>query len=175
MSEPQANEAVLDNLIVLENLQRKFGEAIFDIVEPYGLLTVTTSRGNILAVIQYLYDHEFMQFQFLTTLCGVHYPDNKGKELGVVYHLHSLIHNVRVRIKVFFPIEDPVMPTLTNLFETANWMEREAWDFYGIKFEGHPNLIRILNMEDIDFFPLRKEFPLEDPTRVDKVDTYFGR
>lgn len=175
MSDPLSNQVVLDNLTVLENLQHKFGDAIFDVEEPHGLLTVTTTRDTIVPLLQHLYDEEHMQFRFLTTLCGIHYPDHKGKELGVIYHVHSLVHNVRVRIKVFFPIEDPAMPTITPLYATANWMEREAWDFYGIKFEGHPNLIRILNMEDIEFFPLRKEFPLEDPTRVDKVDTYFGR
>lgn len=169
MSEP------LSNLAVLENLQNAFGEAIFEVEEPYGLLTVSTTRDSIVQLLQHLYDDEYLQFRFLTTLCGIHYPDSKGQELGVIYHVHSLVHNVRIRIKVYFPIADPVMPTITHLYRTADWMEREAWDFYGIKFSGHPNLVRILNMEDIEFFPMRKEFPLEDPTRVDKVDTYFGR
>ena len=65
--------------------------------------------------------------------------------------------------------------TVTDLWDTANWMEREAWDFFGIHFSGHPNLKRILNMEDFPAFPMRKDYPLEDPTREDKNDTFFGR
>ncbi|MFZ1333481.1 MAG: NADH-quinone oxidoreductase subunit C, partial [Flavobacteriales bacterium] len=65
--------------------------------------------------------------------------------------------------------------TATDLWPTANWMEREAWDFFGIKFKGHPNLIRILNMEDFPAFPMRKDYPMEDPTRKDKDDSMFGR
>jgi NADH-quinone oxidoreductase subunit C len=112
---------------------------------------------------------------FLTTMCGIHYPENKGQELGMVYHLHSLVHNVRLRIKIFFPIEDPVVPTATGLYAAANWMERETFDFYGVQFTGHPNLIRILNVEDMNYHPMRKEYPLEDGTREDKVDVFFGR
>ncbi|QMU27167.1 NADH-quinone oxidoreductase subunit C [Adhaeribacter radiodurans] len=165
----------LNNQILLEHLTKKFGDALFDIWEPYGLLTLTTSRENLLPIMEYLYYHEYLQMNFLTTMCGVHYPEKQGAELGMVYHVHSLVHNVRLRIKIFFPIEDPNMPTLTNLYETANWMEREAYDFFGVIFVGHPNLIRILNVEDMTYHPLRKQYALEDGTREDKVDTFFGR
>jgi NADH-quinone oxidoreductase subunit C len=89
--------------------------------------------------------------------------------------LHSWENNIRVRIKVFAPIADPKVPTLSTLFASANWMERETFDFYGIEYTGHPNLKRILNMEDMDYFPMRKEYPLEDATREDKIDALFGR
>jgi NADH-quinone oxidoreductase subunit C len=89
--------------------------------------------------------------------------------------LHSWENNTRVRIKVFVPITDPKVPTLTTLFAAANWQERETFDFYGIEYIGHPNLKRILNMEDMDYFPMRKEYPLEDATREDKIDALFGR
>jgi NADH-quinone oxidoreductase subunit C len=105
----------------------------------------------------------------------VHYPDQKGAEFAVVYHLHSLIHNFRLRIKVFLDKDDLHIPTASNLFSSANWMERETYDFYGIEFDGHPKLIRILNIEEMDYFPMRKEYPLEDPTRNDKIDALFGR
>ncbi|GAB2528859.1 NADH-quinone oxidoreductase subunit C [Rufibacter soli] len=167
--------ADLTNQVLVQSLQEKFGDQVFDIQEPYGLVTVSTSREHIIPMLQALYDDEFLQFRFLTTLCGIHYPDNKGQELGVVYHLHSFTHNVRLRIKIFFPEDDAVVPTATNLYATANWMERETWDFYGIRFEGHPNLIRILNVEEMEVFPMRKEFPLEDQTREDKINTFFGR
>ena len=116
-----------------------------------------------------------LQFRFLTDLQAVHYPDNKGAELAVVYHLHNLKANVRIRFKVFTAIEKPDVYTATGLFEAANFMERETYDFYGVNFVGHPNLIRILNVDEMDYFPMRKEFPLEDQTRIDKDDEMFGR
>jgi len=78
-------------------------------------------------------------------------------------------------VKTFTSIEKPQIDTLTNLFSAANWMERETFDFFGIEFIGHPNLIRILNVEYMDYFPMRKEYPLEDQTRKDKDDRFFGR
>jgi NADH-quinone oxidoreductase subunit C len=165
----------LTNERVLANITAKFGDAIFDAHEPYHLLTVTTTRDQIIPLLTHLYHDPELQMNFLTTMCGIHYPENKGQELGMVYHVHSLVHNVRLRIKIFFPIEDPVVPTATGLYATANWMEREAFDFYGVQFAGHPNLIRILNVEDMTYHPMRKEYPLEDGTREDKVDVFFGR
>ncbi len=160
---------------VWTDLQNRFGAAVFDNSEPSGLLTFTTNPTHLVEVAKYLYDHKTFQVQFLTDLCGVHYPNKKGGELAVVYHFHSLIHNFRLRVKVFVPIQKPHVPTLSALYATANWQERETYDFYGIIFEGHPNLVRILNVDDMDYFPLRKEYPLEDPTRRDKDDSMFGR
>jgi NADH-quinone oxidoreductase subunit C len=168
-------EPGLTNQQVLDNITARFGDAIFDAHEPYGLLTVTTTRDQIIPLLTHLYHDAALQMNFLTTLCGIHYPESKGQELGVIYHVHSLVHNVRLRIKIFFPIEDPIVPTATNLYAAANWMERETFDFYGVQFQGHPNLIRILNVEDMTYHPMRKEYPLEDGTRDDKVDVFFGR
>jgi NADH-quinone oxidoreductase subunit C len=80
-----------------------------------------------------------------------------------------------VRIKTFFDINKPDVPTVTDLWPSSNWMERETFDFFGVKFKGHPNLKRILNVDEMDIFPLRKEYPLEDQTREDKSDKMFGR
>jgi NADH:ubiquinone oxidoreductase subunit C len=88
---------------------------------------------------------------------------------------HNLVDNVRIRFKVTTDIEKPDVFTITNIYEAANWLERETYDFYGINFVGHPNLRRILNVEEMDYFPMRKEFPLEDQTRRDKDDEMFGR
>ena len=166
----------LTNAKVLTKLRELFGEDTFtDVEEPYGLLTVTTMRERIHDIIQNLHGEPTMQFNFLTTMCGIHYPEQEGKELGMIYHLHSLVHNVRLRLKIFFSITDPAVPTLTDIYATANWMEREAFDFFGIIFTGHPNLIRILNVEDMDYHPMRREYPLEDGTREDKTDLFFGR
>lgn len=103
----------------------------------------------------------------------MHYPETN--ELGVVYHLHSFLNNHRIRIKTRTDLNQPLIPTITGLWPAANWMERETYDFFGIQFEGHPNLKRILNMDEMQDFPLRKEFPLEDQTREDKDDSMFGR
>ncbi|NBV84608.1 NADH-quinone oxidoreductase subunit C, partial [bacterium] len=96
--------------------------------------------------------------------------------IGIVIHLHSMETNTRLRIKCFATsIETPTLPSLTGVFSAANWMERETYDFFGIQFSGHPNLIRILNDDSMTIFPMRKEYPLEDDTREDKDDTMFGR
>ncbi len=166
---------MLTNQEVAEALLEKFGEQVYDFDEPYGLLTLSTTREEIISVLEFLKNHKTYQISFLTDLTGVHYPDNTGREFAVVYHLHSFIQNFRVRLKVFIPEADIHIPTATVLWDSANWMERETYDFYGILFDGHPNLMRILNIEEMDYFPMRKEYPLEDATREDKIDALFGR
>jgi len=89
--------------------------------------------------------------------------------------MHNLVENIRLRFRIYVPIEKPDVYTATGIFSSANWMERETYDFFGVHFVGHPNLKRILNVEEMDYFPLRKEFPLEDQTRIDKDDDMFGR
>lgn len=161
--------------IVKQKLIEKFGEAVTDIKESYGLLEFSTDKEINLKVLNFLTNDEALQFTFLTDLCGVHYPNNTGKELAVVYHLHNIKENVRLRYKVYTGIEKPEVYTATGLFAAANWMERETYDFFGIHFVGHPNLKRILNVEEMDYFPMRKEYPLEDQGRIDKDDEMFGR
>ena len=165
----------LTNEHIKQKLIEKFREQITNFTEPYDLLTFESPKEINLKVLNFLYDDEELKFRFLTDLCAVHYPDKKGKELAVVYHLHNLVDNVRIRLKVFTGIEKPDVYTATGLFSAANWMERETYDFYGVNFIGHPNLKRILNVEEMDYFPMRKEFPLEDQTRTDKDDEMFGR
>lgn len=166
---------MLTNQEVAEELLGKFGDDVFDFEEPYGMLTLTTTRDQIMPMLEFLYNHEKFKANFLTDLTGVHYPDTPGREFAVVYHVHSLVHNFRLRIKVFLAEADIHIPTATNLYSSANWMERETYDFFGILFEGHPNLIRILNIEEMDYFPMRRQYPLEDTTREDKTDALFGR
>ena len=160
---------------IKQELTDKFGDQVFGFDEPYGMFTFEAAKENNLKVLQFLYDDTDLKFTFLTDLCAVHYPDNKGKELVVVYQLHNLIDNVRIRFKVATDINTPDVFTASKLFSSANWMERETYDFFGVNFVGHPNLKRILNVDEMDYFPLRKEFPLEDQTRIDKDDEMFGR
>ncbi len=165
----------MTNEEILKDLNDKFGDKITEPIENYGLLNITTDTNSIIEIISYLNGHPKFKFQFLTDLAGIHFPEEEGKELGVIYHLHSLENNIRLIIKLFVSVSNPMVPTLTNIFMAANWMEREAFDFYGIIFEGHPNLKRILNVDEMDYFPMRKEYPLEDTTRHDKIDGLFGR
>jgi len=165
----------LTNEIIKARLVEKFGEQLTEWAEPYGMLSFTAPKDTNLKVMQFLFDDETLQFRFLTDLTAVHYPERIGEELAVVYHLHNLADNIRLRFKVFANIQQPDVFTTSKLYESANWMERETYDFFGINFIGHPNLIRILNVDEMDYFPMRKEFPLEDQTRIDKDDEMFGR
>lgn len=164
----------LTNEIVKQKLTEKFGD-VLGWEESFGMQCVTAPAELNLKVMQYLYDDESLRFRFLTDLTANHFPDRKGEELSVVYHLHNLVDNIRLRMKVYVPIEKPDVFTATQLFSGANWMERETYDFFGVNFVGHPNLTRILNVDEMDYFPMRKEYAMEDPTRVDKDDEMFGR
>jgi NADH-quinone oxidoreductase subunit C len=166
---------VLTNEVIKEKLNEKFPGLITGWEEPYGLLTFTAPAEMNLKIMQFLYDDETLRFRFLTDLTGVHFPGRTGEELSVVYHLHNMAGGVRLRMKVYVPLEKPDVFTATQLFSAANWMERETYDFFGINFVGHPNMTRILNVDEMDYFPMRKEYPMEDPTRTDKDDEMFGR
>ena len=167
--------AGLSNETIKERLKAKFGDEVSHFEEPYGLLTFEAPKDLNLKVMQFLFDDVELRFQFLTDLTAVHYPNQAGRELAVVYHLHNLVDNIRIRFKVYTPIAQPDVFTATQLYSSANWMERETFDFFGINFVGHPNLKRILNVDEMIYFPMRKEFPLEDQTRIDKDDAMFGR
>jgi NADH-quinone oxidoreductase subunit C len=165
---------MLETKAVEEALSTHFPGKITDVQNSYGLLTITFDHHVIKEVIRFLYDDPVLKFRFLTTCCGMHFPDAREK-FGMVYILHSLENNFRLSLKTFTHEDPPVFPTLTDIFPAANWMEREAYDFFGFRFTGHPDLRRILNMDSLEGWPLRKEFPLEDPFRLDKDDKMFGR
>jgi NADH-quinone oxidoreductase subunit C len=165
----------LTNEHIQHRLTERFGDLVSNFSVLYDMLNFEVSTDQNLKVLQFLYDEADLNFQFLTDLCGVNFPDQIGRELAVVYHLHNLQDNVRIRFKVFTSVASPDVYTASKLFSAANWMERETYDFYGINFIGHNNLKRILNVDEMDYFPLRKEYPLEDQTRIDKDDQMFGR
>ena len=155
-------------------LEKKFGKEIISTDISGDIPSATVTSQSLFSIIGYLKNDPETGFNFLTDICGIHYPE-KELQLGIIYHLHNLRDNKRIRIKTFLSDSKPEIATLTSLFNSANWMERETYDFYGIVFTGHPNLKRILNVEYLDFFPMRKEYPLEDPTREDKDNRFFGR
>lgn len=160
---------------IKQRLVEKFGDQVTGFEEPYGMLTFEAPKELNLKVLRFLYDDAELQFRFLTDLQAVHYPDDTGRELAVVYHLHNLADNIRLRFKVYADISKPDVYSATALYASANWMERETYDFFGVNFVGHPNLKRVLNVDEMDYFPMRKEYPLEDQTRIDKDDEMFGR
>ena len=164
----------ITNEELLNNINTQFGDELTVIGEPFGLLTLQTNTGQIIDLLAFLKDSPALQFIYLTDITAVHYPDQE-LTIGVIYHLHSLVNNIRVRVKVFIDGENCHIPTATTLWNGANWMERETYDLFGVIFDGHPDLRRILNVDDMTAFPMRKEFPLEDPNRVDKKDYFFGR
>lgn len=164
----------MTNEFVLEALSREFPESVISSSEPYGMLTVEIQKDDIKKVIHYLKDSS-LGINFLTDICGIHYPEFPDKEIGVVYLLQNMMTNFRLRLKIFMSRENIEVDSLTELYAGANWMERETFDFYGIKFKGHPDLRPILNMEDLGYHPMLKEYRLEDGTRTDKNDSMFGR
>ena len=164
---PERNELVVTKLI------KNFGTSIDQHEILADMLCITVKKEVVAELLLFLRDDQELQYNFLTTLCGMHYPEKE--QLGVVYHLHSFVQNHRIRIKTATHLTNPNVPSVTTVWPSANWMERETYDFFGIFFEGHPKLKRILNVEDRVDFPLRKECPLEDQTREDKDDTLFGR
>ncbi|MFU1857998.1 NADH-quinone oxidoreductase subunit C [Sphingobacterium sp. NGMCC 1.201703] len=164
----------MENSFLLEKLQENFPDKIVEIPDAHHLLTVLVDVEDVIDILRFLKDSNELQFIHLTDITAAHYP-HLEKEFAIIYHIHSLVHNIRIRVKVFLDGPNPEIPTATVVWKGANWMERETYDFFGVNFLGHPDLRRILNVDDMDVFPMRKEYPLEDPNRVDKKDLYFGR
>jgi NADH-quinone oxidoreductase subunit C len=165
----------LTNELVAEKLKSEFSDAIISVETPHDFLTIEVAKTKLHEIIDWLKVDQDLQISYLTNLGGVHYPEDKDREFAIVYHLHSLVNNFRLRLKVFIPSENPEIDSIVDIYIGANWMERETYDFYGIIFKGHPNLTRILNEDSMDYFPMRKEYRLEDGTREDKDDRFFGR
>lgn len=165
----------LETAFIQEKLTQEFGNNVLNFEMKRDIFTLEATPNTIHEVIRFLKEQEDLNFHFLTDLAGIHFPDNDDEhQFAVVYQLHNWVENVRIRVKVYLP-ENPELPTVTDLYLCANWMEREAWDFYGIQFNGHPQLKRILNMDEMVSHPMRKEFPMEDSGRTDKDDRFFGR
>ena len=168
-------ESKLTNEFVAERIKAQFGDAVLSVETPYDMLTMEITPGQIKEVISWIKKDEALSIAFLTLLGAVHYPDNTDREVAVVYHLHSWTNNFRIRLKAYIPISNPEIDSIVDIYSGANWLERETYDNLGVIFKGHPDLRRILNEDSMDYFPLRKEYHLEDATREDKDDRFFGR
>lgn len=136
----------------------KLGDALIDQAIHAGELTIMVKRERILDVLKTLRDEPEFFFKSLMDVCGADYPD-RPERFEVVYHLLSYKHNLRLRVKLTADESTPVQ-SATELFPSANWFEREVWDMFGVLFEGHPDLRRILTDYGFQGFPLRKDFPL---------------
>jgi NADH-quinone oxidoreductase subunit C len=166
---------MLTHDFIQEKLSQQFGDAVSGFTMLHNILTFETPAANNLKVLTFLNEDPELQFNFLNDLTAVHYPNQMGRELCVVYLVQNMRLGQRLRLKIYVDVQKPDVFTATALYSTANWLEREAYDFFGVNFVGHPNLTRIMNTDDMNYFPLRKEFPLEDQTRIDKDDDMFGR
>jgi NADH-quinone oxidoreductase subunit C len=130
------------------------------VVVHRGEITFFIRREDLLAVVKLLRDDEKLRFELCSGVSGVHYPDDTGRELHAVYHLLSMTHNRRIRLEVTAPDADPHIPSVCATYPTADWHERETFDFFGIVFDGHPALTRIQMPDDWPGHPQRKDYPL---------------
>jgi len=158
----EAEGSIWEDSLIIKSLREKFPQVIIDISSLRSLpneLTVRLPKEKIIEVCKFLRDNPQLDFNYLSDLCGVDYPEREER-FEVVYHLYSLSKNHRLRLKISVK-EGESVPSVSGIWRTANWHEREAYDLLGIQFEGHPDLRRILLPEDWDGYPLRKEYPLQ--------------
>jgi NADH-quinone oxidoreductase subunit C len=134
--------------------------AVEQVVVHRGEMTLHVRREDLPLVAQLLRDDDRLRFEFCAGVSAVHYPDDAGRELHAVYHLLSMTHNRRIRLEVTCPDADPHIPSIVGIYPTNDWHEREAWDMFGIVFDGHPSLTRILMPDDWPGHPQRKDYPL---------------
>ena len=134
--------------------------ALEQVVIHRGEITFHVRREDLVAVARMLRDEERLRFEFCSGVSGVHYPEDRGRELHAVYHLLSMTNNRRIRVEVSVPDADPHIPSLVPVYPTNDWHERETYDMFGIVFDGHPALTRILMPDDWPGHPQRKDYPL---------------
>jgi NADH-quinone oxidoreductase subunit C len=140
--------------------QVTFDTAVEKVVVDRGEITFFVRREHLLPTVQVLRDDPDLRFEMCSGVSGVHYPQDAGRELHAVYHLLSITHGRRVRLEVTAPDADPHIPSVVPVYPTADWHERETWDFFGIQFDGHPALMRIQMPDDWPGHPQRKDYPL---------------
>nr|WP_141704339.1 NADH-quinone oxidoreductase subunit C [Planobispora rosea] len=149
---------------IADELERALGGDLADAVERVvvdrGELTFHVRRERLTEVMRHLRDDPALRFELSLGVSGVHYPHLEGEELHAVYHLCSITHNRRLRVEVSCPDADPHIPSTVSIYPTHDWHERETWDFFGIVFDGHPALTRIMMPDDWDGHPQRKDYPL---------------
>ncbi len=144
----------------VERLQEKFASEIVSVGESAGQTYVTVKREKIFDILKFLHDSGELLFDHLADLTAVDWYQKKTPRFEVVYNLYSIRYKQFLRIKAQVPEEDPRITSVSSIWKVANWFEREVYDMFGIVFEGHPDLRRLLMPEDWEGFPLRKDYPL---------------
>lgn len=137
-----------------------FGDVITKVVIHRGEITFHVNRDHLATLVRHLRDDAYLRFELCSSVSGVHYPADAGRELHVVYQLQSMTHNRRIRLEVSVADADPHLPSVVATYPTADWHERETYDMFGIVFDGHPALTRILMPDDWPGHPQRKDYPL---------------
>ncbi|MDP2599477.1 MAG: NADH-quinone oxidoreductase subunit C [Deltaproteobacteria bacterium] len=155
--------------LALDRLKENFGPAVLETDNQHGNETAVIAKDKIVEVIRFLRDTEGLEFNFMMDLAGADYPEREER-FEVVYHLYSLKIKKRIRLKVRVAENQLVIPTIISLYKAANWFEREAFDMYGIRFEGHPNLKRILTFDEFEGHPLRKDYPVNKRPKIPTPD-----
>src|SRR5215204_618046 len=144
----------------LGDLVPHYSDVITKVVIHRGEITFHVARERLAELVRHLRDDAYLRFEFCSSVSGVHYPADTGRELHAVYHLQSMTHNRRIRLEVSAPDDDPHIPSVVSTYPTADWHERETYDMFGIVFDGHPALTRILMPDDWPGHPQRKDYPL---------------
>ena len=155
----------MDGAAILERVRARLGASVIETHAQHGDHTAVVERAALLEALAFCRDDAELSFDLLMDLTAVDYAKFPGREDGprfeVVYHLYSVGRNHRVRLKVRVDEDDAVVPTAAGLWPIANWLEREVWDMFGIRFAGHPDLRRLLLYEEFVGHPLRKDYPID--------------
>ncbi len=146
---------------IAESLQARYPEEVREIREFRDQVAVVVKKDRMKEIMEYLHDTPQLCFSYLRDICGVDYRGRKEPRFEVVYQLYSVSHQHAIRIRVEVPEGDSVVDSVIDIWDGANWLERECYDMFGIRFKGHPDLRRILMPEDWDGYPLRKDYPLK--------------
>jgi len=152
---------MIETNLAVKRLKEKFPDSILEVTIFRGEVTVTVSKGEIFVICQFLHSDPSLQYHLLTDLCGLDFFPQTPR-FGVVYLLYSLKNNQRLRVKTRVG-EMESIPSVESIWKVANWYEREAYDLFGITFENHPDLRRIMLWDGYEGHPLRKDFPVEGP------------
>lgn len=142
-------------------VQSRFAGSVEEILEAIGEVTVVVKREGLTELMTFLRDEPSLRFNYLSDIGGLDLGEFATPRFAVVYQLYSLEHNHRLRVKVFVEEDDATLPTMWGVWKTSNWLEREIFDMFGISFDGHPDLRRILMPADYEGYPLRKDFPIK--------------
>ncbi len=152
----------MEPLEIAEKVKEKFPDEVVDITHFSDQVSVIVRKDRIVDICRYLHDDAELHFDYLSDLCGVDYLGKKTPRFEVVYNLYSIKYRHRIRLKAQVSEESPEIDSVISVWRSADWHEREAYDMFGITFEGHPDLRRILMPEDWEGHPLRKDYPLND-------------